>query len=146
MKFVRIIIITSYLCVILNGQLNGQVLAGSKISGSFETRARVYTADSAIDAVQPREVFLSNSYFNLNYTVGNFTAGVRFEAYLNTLEGYPNPENASGVYSIRHQLLCAHGKKVDRASVATPINGPVHLKAHCRKDPLDRLQSAADNR
>ena len=29
MKFVRIIIITSYLCVILNGQLNGQVLAGS---------------------------------------------------------------------------------------------------------------------
>ena len=93
MKFARIIFIVSCLCILLNGQLSGQVLAGSRIHGSFETLAQVYRADSAIGAAQPQEVFLSNSYFNLSYTLGNFTAGVRFEAYLNTLEGYPNPEN-----------------------------------------------------
>jgi len=95
MKLARFFFIVSCLCILLNGQLSGQVLAGSSIHGSFETLARVYTADSAIGAAQPQEVFLSNSYFNLTYSLGNFTAGVRFEANLNTLEGYPNPEKAN---------------------------------------------------
>jgi hypothetical protein len=105
MKLARIIFIVSCLCILLNGQLSGQVLAGSNIHGSFETLAQVYTADSTIGAVQPQEVFLSNSYFNLSYTLGNFTAGVRFEANLNTLEGYPNPEKANDVVGFPYRFI-----------------------------------------
>ena len=38
-----------------------------------------------------------NGFTNLNYNRGNFTAGVRFESYLNTLEGYPTTFQGTGL-------------------------------------------------
>ena len=136
MKFARVVFFVSCLCILLNGQLSGQVLAGSSIHGSFETLAQVYTADSAIGAVQPQEVFLSNSYFNLTYTLGNFTAGVRFEAYLNTLEGYPNPEKANDGVGFPYRFISydAGFIEVTAGSFYEQFGSGLVLRAYEEKD------------
>lgn len=105
MKLARIILIVSCICLLRNGQLFAQVLSGANVHGSFQTIVQTYNTDSTIGAVLPPEALLSNSYFNVSYSLGNFTAGVRFEAYLNTLEGYPNPGNANDGVGIPYRFI-----------------------------------------
>ena len=58
-----------------------------RLSGNFQIDAQSYRADSTIGAVSAPEKFLANSYANFRYDVGNFSAGLRYEGYLNTLQG-----------------------------------------------------------
>lgn len=60
------------------------------ISGNFQTDGQYYIEDSKIGAIAVDEQFLINSYANFTYTLGKFSAGVRYEGYLNSLLGYPN--------------------------------------------------------
>lgn len=59
-----------------------------QIHGSFQFDGQYYYADSLIGATQAREKALMNTYANILYTRGNFNAGVRYEAYLNPLQGF----------------------------------------------------------
>lgn len=71
-----------------------------QISGNFETVIQTYQTDTLIKIDKedvPNEKVLSNSYLNLKYTKGKFTAGVRYEAYLNTLLGYDNRYDGHGI-------------------------------------------------
>ena len=61
-----------------------------RISGNFQTDAQYYIKDENIGAADIDEKFLVVSYANIIYSLGRFSAGIRFESYLNTLLGYPN--------------------------------------------------------
>ncbi|MCD4791693.1 MAG: DUF6029 family protein [Bacteroidales bacterium] len=71
-----------------------------QIHGNFETIIQSYQVDTIIgidSADVPNEKVLSNSYLNLTYTKGKFSAGIRYEAYLNTLEGFDKRYNGHGL-------------------------------------------------
>lgn len=58
-----------------------------RLSGNFQLDAQTYRADSSIGAVAVPERILANSYANFRYDQGRFSAGIRFEGYMNTLQG-----------------------------------------------------------
>ncbi len=68
-----------------------------QIHGNFQIDAQVYRNDSAIGAEVPPSKMGLNSYANLTYTKGNFTAGLRYEGYMNALLGYDEEYNDIGV-------------------------------------------------
>jgi hypothetical protein len=57
--------------------------------GGFESNSQWLLADDGINFVAPEDQFRANNYLQLNYNLGNFTAGVQYEAYLpSSLLGY----------------------------------------------------------
>lgn len=71
-----------------------------QIHGNFETIIQTYQVDTIIgidSADVPKEKALSNSYLNLNYIKGKFSAGIRYEVYMNTLEGYDKRYDGHGI-------------------------------------------------
>ena len=70
---------------------------GGKITGNFGLDAQYYLTDSAINAPKVNEKILMNSFLNILYTNGNFTAGIRYEAYLNPLLGYDRGYAGNGI-------------------------------------------------
>ncbi len=77
-------------------QDNGERDLGT-ISGNVQTIAQYYQEDSTINAILPDHKMGMNSFANINYTRGNFAAGIRYESYLNPLEGYPTVFNGTGL-------------------------------------------------
>jgi len=67
-----------------------------QIHGNFGLTGQTYLEDSIIGAPFVPEKFLINAYGNLIFTKGKFTAGIRFESYLNALEGYDKRYNGIG--------------------------------------------------
>lgn len=65
------------------------------IRGDFQTDFQFYQTDTTIGANEVPEQFLLNSYFNLNYSKENFSAGIRYEGYFNAMLGY-DPRNRGG--------------------------------------------------
>ena len=68
-----------------------------QLRGNFEVNARIYQPDSAIGADTVPGIFRMNSYANLIYTRGNFTAGLRYEAYQKPLLGYDKRYEGQGI-------------------------------------------------
>jgi hypothetical protein len=60
----------------------------SRVSGNFQLDAQYYRSDTLIGAPEVGEKLLMNAFTNLLYTQGDFTAGLRFESYLNPISGY----------------------------------------------------------
>jgi hypothetical protein len=67
------------------------------IIGNFQTISQYYNEDTLINAILPDHKMGMNSFANINYTRGNFNAGVRYESYLNPIEGYPTSFKGSGL-------------------------------------------------
>ncbi len=65
-----------------------QGLLGGTVTGNFQFDGQMSKKDSAIGAPDVPEKFLSNAYANILYTNKNFTAGVRFESYLDPILGF----------------------------------------------------------
>lgn len=59
--------------------------------------AQYYQVDSAIGAYAIPEKMLMNSWTNITYLNGDFSAGLRFETYLNPVSGYYKDLKGSGV-------------------------------------------------
>jgi len=68
-----------------------------QIHGNFQVDAQIYRQDSAIGAEVPPEKMGLNSYANFTFTKGNFTAGLRYEGYMNALLGYDEGYNGVGI-------------------------------------------------
>lgn len=86
-KHCSILVVFLFLIGIIE-TLKGQGLNAGEIHGNFQMDAQYYNPDSAIGALPVPEKFLMNSFTNLIYTNGDFSAGVRFESYLNTMLGF----------------------------------------------------------
>ena len=59
-----------------------------EVHGNFQTDLQYYNSDTIIGAPPVDEKALMRSFANLNYTIGKFRAGTRYESYLNTLQGF----------------------------------------------------------
>ena len=68
-----------------------------EIHGDFNLSLQSYKDDVSINAQGADEVILNNSYFNLIYTKGKFTAGLRYESYLNALADYDPEFKGNGI-------------------------------------------------
>ncbi|MEO9964884.1 MAG: DUF6029 family protein [Reichenbachiella sp.] len=77
------------------GQSFGQEVG--QLSGGFESTSQFYKNDETINAQKPDQGLGTNNYFKLDYSIGQFTFGVRYEAYLPPLLGYPEELNQKGV-------------------------------------------------
>jgi hypothetical protein len=73
---------------------------GSQVSGSFQADAMYYLKDSKLgitDSSLDGRVARMNGLTEINYSFKNFTAGMRFEAYLPPLVGYDPKYEGYGV-------------------------------------------------
>ncbi|MDQ3048854.1 MAG: DUF6029 family protein, partial [Bacteroidota bacterium] len=59
-----------------------------EIHGNFQADAQYYVPDTLIGAPEVPEKMLLNGFMNIIYTRGKFTAGIRYESYLNALQGF----------------------------------------------------------
>lgn len=66
------------------------------ISGSLQSDVQTYRRDSIIGAPDVPEKLLSNTFFNLLFQRGKFTAGLRFESYQGPLLGIDPRYQTSG--------------------------------------------------
>lgn len=90
--------IFTFLLLILSAFYAGaQILNGEgQVHGSIEIDAQYYKPDSLIGAPPVPEKILMNTYDQLDYTNGKISAGIRYEAYDNALEGYSPLYDGSG--------------------------------------------------
>ena len=77
----------------------------SSVHGNFQIDAQYYQPDSLIGAPPVPEKFLSNMFGNVNYTKGNFSAGLRYEAYDNVRLGFDPRYQGQGIVNrfLRYQ-------------------------------------------
>lgn len=67
------------------------------IHGNFDLGAQYYRSDTLIGAPDVPEQVLFNGFLNLNYTRGNFRAGLRYESYQNAMLGYSPEYKGNGI-------------------------------------------------
>lgn len=76
------------------------ILSGSQVSGSFQADAQYYLKDSKMgitDSSLDGRLARMNGFTEINYSFRNFSAGVRFEAYLPPLVGFDSHFEGYGV-------------------------------------------------
>ena len=93
MKKLTIIIACSFISYLTRSQDN----SNGTFQGDFNLSAQSYYEDPAINAEKVDEFLLMNAYSNIRYNKGNFTFGVRFESYLNVLQGFESNFNGNGI-------------------------------------------------
>lgn len=67
------------------------------VHGNFQAIAQYYIPDTTIGAPDVPEKMLMNGFANIIYTKGKFTAGIRYESYLNALQGFDARYAGSGI-------------------------------------------------
>ncbi len=75
----------------------GQMGSGGTVTGNIESMFQYLQDDSTINAFAPEQKGVLNSYANVNYSLGDFRAGVRFESYLPSIAGYPAFYSGTGI-------------------------------------------------
>jgi hypothetical protein len=93
-KCVLPVLVSSTLAV---AQVNLNTMGLGEIHGNFQGNVQYYIPDSAIGAADVPERMLFNGFVNILYTKGKFTAGLRYENYLNVLQGYPTGYKGTGI-------------------------------------------------
>ncbi|MDA1336041.1 MAG: DUF6029 family protein [Bacteroidetes bacterium] len=67
------------------------------VTGNVQTLWQSYSEDPLIGAIVPPEKTGLNSFGNLIYTQGGFSAGMRYESYLSAVLGFPGRFKGSGI-------------------------------------------------
>ncbi|MFM2134591.1 MAG: hypothetical protein RL156_1872 [Bacteroidota bacterium] len=67
------------------------------VRADFELQAQTYRADSLIGAPKVPERMLTAGFLNLLYTKDNLSIGMRYEAYMNPLQGVDPRYSGSGI-------------------------------------------------
>ncbi len=92
MKKIQLIVSLLFVSVV-----NAQSLTDGQLRGSIEIDAQTYRHDSLIGAPAVPEKMGLNSFAQLDYTNGKISAGIRYEAYENALQGYDARYNGQGI-------------------------------------------------
>jgi hypothetical protein len=69
----------------------------NSLHGNFQIDAQYYSPDSLIGAPKVPEKMLSNAWGNINYMRGKFSAGIRYEAYNNVMQGFDPRYKGQGI-------------------------------------------------
>ena len=75
----------------------GQEREAGSVSGNLQMLWQSYSEDPIIGAIVPPEQSGFNAFGNLIYQQGGFSAGVRYESYLNAVLGFPGRFKGSGI-------------------------------------------------
>lgn len=73
------------------------IIQNGSVHGNFQADVQYYNKDAEINAPEISEKTLMNGFANIIYTNQNFTAGVRYESYLNALQGYDPRYKGNGI-------------------------------------------------
>ena len=95
MKITPVFIAATFL--IMSGANAQDNSAEGHVSGNVQMLWQSYSEDARIGAVVPPEKSGFNAYGNLIYTQGGFSAGMRYESYLNAVMGFPGRFKGSGI-------------------------------------------------
>lgn len=76
---------------------SGQSNTAGEIHGNMQMDAQYYSEDTSIGAAPVPEKMLMNGFANINYTKNNFSAGIRYESYLNTIQGFDPRYKGNGI-------------------------------------------------
>ena len=68
-----------------------------EIHGNTQVNSQYYNPDSSIGAPPVPEKMLVNGFANINYVKGNFKAGLRYESYLNVIQGFDPRYKGNGI-------------------------------------------------
>lgn len=82
-----------------------------EVHGNFQTDLQYYNSDTIIGAPPVDEKALMRSFANLNYTIGKFRAGTRYESYLNTLQGF-DPRYEGNAFPYRYASYNSEGLEI----------------------------------
>ena len=77
-----------------------ELIKKSQVHGSFEADGMYYFADDAMgitDSLINGRNFAFNGFADITYTLGNFSAGIRYEAYLPPIAGFDNRLDGQGI-------------------------------------------------
>ena len=83
--------------ILFTSKIIGQNNSNGLVSGNIQTIGQYYQEDTIINAALPEHLYGFNGFANINYQKGDFKAGLRYESYLNTLEGYPSTFSGTGI-------------------------------------------------
>src|SRR6185369_149099 len=72
-------------------------LGNTGIHGNFEFNAQYYQQDTVIGTPDVPEKVLSNGFANFIYEKDNFSAGLRYESYLNPMLGFDPRYKGAGI-------------------------------------------------
>ncbi|HNP97984.1 MAG TPA: DUF6029 family protein [Bacteroidia bacterium] len=81
----------------LSASLFAQGISNLPIHGNMQFDGQYYFKDSLIGAPEIPEKVLSNGFINFVYDKDNFSAGVRYESYLNPISGFDNRYQGNGI-------------------------------------------------
>jgi hypothetical protein len=73
------------------------VLSRGEVHGNFQVDMQYYQEDSLIGATNVPEDLLMNGFANFIYTNGKFSAGFRYESYLNPMLGFSPKYKGNGI-------------------------------------------------
>lgn len=90
-------LLTGMVVLCLTNTSFSQENTGASITGNVEAIFQYLNEDTLINALQPAQKGLLNSYMNVFYTHGNFKAGMRLESYLPRIQGYPTNFDGTGL-------------------------------------------------
>jgi hypothetical protein len=90
------VVLSLFLCLTISKTFAQQQNAG-ELHGNFQLDAQYYNKDSLIGAPVVPEKVLTNGFMNLWYTRGAFSAGIRYESYLNVMQGFDPRYRGTGV-------------------------------------------------
>lgn len=68
-----------------------------EVTGNTSVAMQQYSEDTIINAQVPDQITTLNAFTNIIYTNGNFSAGMRYETYLNSQLGYPERFKGTGI-------------------------------------------------
>ena len=93
------------LAIGVSGSAFSQGILGGHLTGNIQLDGQISRADSVIGARDVQEKLLMNARADILYTNGNFSAGLRFEAYHNPLLGFNNMYKGEGIanYFVSYQ-------------------------------------------
>ena len=83
--------------ILVSGVVKSQATDPGVVSGNISILFQSYEEDTLIGAVVPPSKSGLNAFSNVNYTQGNFSAGLRYESYLNSVLGFPGRFKGSGI-------------------------------------------------
>jgi hypothetical protein len=108
---------------------HAQNLATGELHGNFQADAQYYRLDSLIGAPIVPEKVLSNGFLNLTYVKGNFNAGVRYENFLNPLQGFDPRWKGQG-FLFRFATFNTDGLEVTAGSFYEQFGSGLVLRAY----------------
>lgn len=101
----------SLLALMLGGAMcaNAQGIMGGHVTGNIQLDGQISSADSIIGAQDVPEKLLMNARADILYTNGDFSAGLRFEAYQNPILGFNAKYKGQG---IANYFVAYNGEKI----------------------------------